>query len=116
MFYINGVQIKTPHGFDISRYNLTKSGRVGSGDMTMDLIAKKKKFGFTYDALDGPELKAILALIFDSPACFFELTYPDETGDAQTKTVYVGEIPSKHVRGRGKYTIWKDVTFSLIER
>ena len=41
---INCTTIKTPNKFDYEAYNLTKSGRVASGEMTMDLIAKKRKF------------------------------------------------------------------------
>ena len=43
-FKIDGVAIKRPSAFKISRYYLTKSGRLSSGKMTADIVAKKRKF------------------------------------------------------------------------
>lgn len=110
---LNGVAIKTPKDFSSSIYNLTKSGRVASGDMTMELIAKKRKFFFEYPVLRDDELQKILGVI-NGAAMFFTISY-EENGRASSATVYVGEINyTKFRTDQGYY--WKDVTFNLIEK
>lgn len=113
---IDGVQIKNPKDFNIERYNLTKSGRVTSGIMTMDLVAKKRKFNLTYEVISGKHLNEILNLI-DTDKMFFQLEYPDINGVQSTCTVYAGAIPSDYYR-YGKLTgeYWKNVSFSLIQQ
>lgn len=114
-FVINGVTIKNPSTFKIERYNVTTMERLSNADMVGDLVAKKLKFYFTYDALDAEDLDAILAAIWDSPSLFFPFTYEDR-GQRKTVSVYVGSIPSDlHYMSRSK-TVWKNVTFNLIER
>lgn len=110
---INGTAIKTPTHFAIERYNLTKSGRVASGKMTMELIAKKRKFTLEYAVLTGSELSTILGLI-DGSSLFFTLGYT-ENGVAKTALCYAGAIPSTLYRDDGPY-YWTDVKFSLIEQ
>lgn len=113
MIKIDGVQIKTPSDTEIERYNLTKSGRVANGSMTMELVAKKRKLLLTYEVLSGAEMKQILDLI-DTNKMFFTVEWEDYDG-WKSMTAYVGAIPSKYFRRRmGWY--WKNVNFSLIER
>ena len=50
---INGTSIKEPTDFDVEKYKLSKSGRVASGKMTMEIIAKKKKFNFWLEGSKG---------------------------------------------------------------
>lgn len=115
-FVINGVSIKNPTGFKIERYNITNLKRLSSGDMTGDLIAKKKKFYFTYAAITNRELQDILDAIWESDAIFFPLHY-NYNGDMATCSVYVGSIPTELARaGRTDNWVWKNVTFNLIER
>lgn len=116
---LGGVAIKQPPkaGFKISKYNITKSGRVADGSMTMELIAKKRKFYFTYDTISGTDLEAILSVI-DSDAMFFNITY-EENNQVKSAEVYVGEIGQQYFRVADKTTsewYWKDFTFNLIER
>lgn len=118
---IAGVAIKKPKnngGFKISKYNVTKSGRVANGDMTMDLVAKKRKFFFSYEVISGKDLEQILSVI-DSDAMFFDITY-EENGQVKSANVYVGEISQTHFRVPDATTptgwYWKDFTFNLIER
>lgn len=112
-FKINETVIKTPHDFDIERYNITKAGRVANGSMVMDLIAKKRKFLFRYKVISGTEMNKILSLI-DTTAMFFVLTY-EENGEEKTATCYAGHIPTKRFRTDGVW-YWKDMNFDLIER
>lgn len=110
---LNGVEIKTPDQFSISRFNLTKSGRTANGMMTMDLVAKKRKFNIGYTVISGKELNKILDII-DTDEMFFTIEY-QESGVTKTATVYVGEIPTELFRTDGVW-YWKNVTFSLIEQ
>lgn len=114
-FVINGVTVKNPSTFKVERYNVTTMGRLSNADMTGDLVAKKKKFYFTYSAISAEEFDLILRAIWDSDKLFFPLTYEDR-GVPQHATVYVGSIPSDlHYMSNGN-TVWKNVTFNLIER
>lgn len=118
---INSVIVKTPHAFQISHYNLTKHGRVASGNMTMDLLknGKKKKLFLEYRVITGADLQHIYDRIHVwSNGIFFYVTYFDEIGEAQTITCYVGEIAAPLARrGQlGDHQIFKDVVFNFIER
>lgn len=114
-FIVNGIKIKNPSSFKIERYNVTTMERLSNADMVGDLIAKKLKFFFTYEAISAEDFNAILSAIWDAPGLFFTLEYPD--GDEQKRcTVYVGSIPSDlHWMSKAN-TVWKNVTFNLIQR
>lgn len=116
-FVINGVTVKNPSSFKIERYNVTTMTRLSNADMTGDLIAKKLKFFFTYDAISAEELNSILKAVWDSDSLFFTLSYP-ENGKQKQATVYVGAIPAELYRGdhKSKNWIWKNVNFNLIQR
>jgi hypothetical protein len=110
---IDGTTIKTPNHFEISRFNLTKSGRVASGKMTMEIIAQKRKFQFEYASMTGTELQNIINLIYNPAKPFFTLGYT-ENGIAKTAVVYSGEIPATLLRS--DIWQWTDVKFALIEQ
>ena len=121
VFKLNGTPIKNPTTFSIENYTLTKSTRVANGDMVMDFVANKLKFSFGYEAIDSRDMNTILDILWKQLAitrkCFVELTYYEDGSDAaQTATVYAGALPRKLHRGNGKLWVWKDVSFSLIER
>jgi hypothetical protein len=111
---IEGTTIYQPHEFIIERYNITKSGRVASGLMTMELIAKKRKFLFRYRTISSTSMNTILDLIDDEDAIFFDIAYK-ENNVQKTATVYAGHIPSTLIRS-GSLWYWKNVNFDLIER
>lgn len=110
---LNGVRIKDPTDWDVEEYKLTKAGRVASGKMVMDVVAKKRKFVLSYNVLSGTHLKTIRDILY-SDASFFTLEYEDN-GVLQTATVYVGAIKRKRFRTDGVW-YWKDVEFALIEQ
>ena len=112
---INGVQVKNPSSFKVERYNVTTMDRLTDASMVGDLIAKKRKFYFTYDSLSASDLDAILQAIWDSDSLFFPFTYTDR-GTEYTYTVYVGSIPTELHYMSTLNTVWKNVTFNLIER
>lgn len=113
---IGGQTIKKllPGNFGIERYSLTKSGRVASGEMMMDLIAKKTKLTLKWEVLSGSDLKTI-ADIVDGDTMFFEVTYMDDNGDTKTIICYSGAL--KYVSFRDNMGIyWKEVAVDLIQQ
>lgn len=115
-FTVNGRAIKNPSSFKIERYNVTNLVRIANADMVGDLIAKKRKFYFTYDAISAQELNNILEAIWETSSIFYTLEYK-ENGVTKSATVYSGSIPTElHFAGKGSNWVWKNVTFNLIEK
>lgn len=114
---INGILIKNPDRFKVSSYNLTKAGRVSSGKMKLDLVAKKVKLFLEYDVISGRDLKQILDLI-DGEELFFTASYVDNMDIERSYTCYVGEIPRDLFRtgGIADGWYWKNANFNLIEQ
>lgn len=113
-YKINGTPIKRPSNFKIERYNVTNLERLANAEMCGDLIAKKRKFYFTYDSIQSDELNNILELIWETNSVFFDLTYV-ENNTEKTARVYSGSIPTELHRTGSKW-VWKNVTFNLIEK
>lgn len=115
-FNVNGVDIKNPSEFKIELFNITNMQRLANGSMTGNLIAKKRKFYFTYAVITGEEWDAILDAIWNTNRLFFTLKYP-YNGTTKYAQVYVGSIPADlHRVGTGKDWVWKNLTFNLIEQ
>ena len=112
---INGIAIKNPSAFKIERYNVTTMERLSNADMVGDLIAKKHKFYFTYEAITAEDFDTILQAIYEGDSLFFPLVYPDRD-KYETKQVYVGSIPADLHHMGTRNAVWKNVTFNLIER
>ena len=108
-----GQSIKQPTSFKIGSFNLTKAGRVATGDMTLEYIATKRKFYFEYDVLAGDELDIIKDIVTGS-TMFFTLTYVDN-GNAESATVYAGALEKEAFRNDGLW-YWKEISFDLIEQ
>ena len=114
-FIINNVTVKNPSTFKVERYNVTTMERLSNADMVGDLVAKKRKFYFTYEAISAEDFDDILQAIWDSDGLFFPLSFEDR-GKPVTAIVYVGSIPSELHYMSTANTVWKNVTFNLIER
>lgn len=119
-FKINGVEVKKPSSFKIERYNVTNMERLSNADMVGDLIAKKRKFYFTYDTLTAAELNTILNAIWDIETLFYPFEYEDN-GVSKSAIVYSGSIPTELAKVHGNIKqasnwVWKGVSFNLIER
>lgn len=112
-YKLDGTIIKSPTSFKTSKYNLTKSGRVASGTMKMDIVAVKRKFEFEYAVLSGPQHKQIDDILF-SGSSFFTFEYV-ENGEVKTATVYAGAYSADKFRTDGIW-YWKNVKFDLIEQ
>lgn len=110
---IAGITVRQPSSLGFESYNLTKSGRVASGKMTGEIIAKKRKFTFSYDIMSGRELDTIKSAI-DGDNFFFEFRYYENDVE-KSAIVYSGAIKRDRWRtDAGWY--WKNVTFDLIEQ
>lgn len=114
-FTINGVSIKKPTSFKIERYNVTNMQRLANASMVGDLIAKKRKFYFTYRAISAADLNTILDAIWETNSLFYTLQYV-ENGIVKSAVVYSGSIPTTLHQERFSGWVWKDVTFNLIEK
>lgn len=114
-FEINGRGIKNPSTFKVERYNVTNMERLANADMVGDLIAKKLKFYFTYDAITAGDLDGILDAIWETNSIFFELKYMYQ-GEQRSAIVYSGSIPAELHSAKSKEWVWKNVTFNLIEK
>lgn len=113
-FKIGSTFFKSPTTFKIERYNVSTMERLANADMVGDLVAKKRKFYFTYEAITGTDLDIILNAIWETSALFFTLTYP-ENGATKTAVVYVGSIPTELHFASANW-VWKGVQFNLIEK
>ena len=74
-FKIAGRSIKSPSQFKIERYNVTNLQRLANAEMCGDLIAKKRKFYFTYESITAKDLNTILYTILETNELFFILFY-----------------------------------------
>lgn len=112
-YKLNGLYIKLPHNIKFGRYNLTKSGRVASGNMKMDIITTKRKFELSYSVLSGTQYDQLESILFDGTS-FFSFEYV-QGSQVKTATVYAGALNGEPFRTDG---IWyyKDVSFALIEQ
>lgn len=112
---LNGTKIKTPRtngGVEIQRFNLTKSGRVSSGKLKAQLIAKKRKLLLNYDIISAEDLQVIYNVV-DSTTLFFTVEFTNETtGVQETFTAYAGDRGAPYFRN-GYYT---NVKIDLIEQ
>lgn len=114
-FKINGTPIKNPSSFKLERYNITNLERRADALMVGDLIAQKKKFYFTYEAIKASELDTILTAVWSPDTIFFTLEY-EYQNKVETATVYIGSIPSELHSAKSGEWVWKNVTFNLIEQ
>ena len=113
-FKLDGVTIKTPDSFKISRYNITKSNRLANGKMSMELIAKKLKFYLTWSALDTVDKEKIMNILW-SNKLFFKFEYIED-GVWKSAVVYAGELATDLHKARPSNWVWKDVEIHLIEQ
>ena len=114
---IDSTTIKNPTTpIQISKYPVTKAGRVASALMAIDFLAEKSTFQFEYDVISQADLQEILDIINDFPTMFHTLNI-NENGVEANYTVYPGAVTKSVFRSDNNgYWYWKDVTFQLIEQ
>jgi hypothetical protein len=83
--------------------------------MTMEIVAQKRKFSFSYAAMAGADMAKLKTLIFSATVPFFTLEYDDETG-TNVAVVYSGSIKATRFRSDHMGWYYKNVTFDLIEQ
>lgn len=112
---IDNTQIKTPTGLKVAPFRISKAERLASGDMSMEIIAVKRRLDLSYAIIKDTDIKQILDLL--ESKVFHTVTYPDpQNGEEHTITVYEGDNsqnPGQKIAGT-RY--WEDVTIALIER
>lgn len=114
---IDGTEIERPtKPIEISKYALTKSGRVADGTMTMDYIADKSTFQFEWESIKVSALRTILDLVEAFPTMFHTLTI-NENGAEASYNVYFGAVKRTPYRtDNNGYWYYKDVKFQAIEK
>lgn len=112
---IDGVQIKAPTDLKVGHFRLSKSGRVASGLMTMDIIAIKRRIDLTWAAISGKHLNVIIDVL--DANTFYEVQYedPKNVEGLTTMTAYVGDVNQTLFRSDGS-RVWRNVTLPLIEQ
>jgi hypothetical protein len=108
---VNGTVIPSPSSFQPTHYKITKSTRLSNGSMSMELIAKKKKFVLKYDVITSAELSSILNLA-DTNSMFFTFEHNDR-GSIETNTCYCGDVPYELIAA-GEY--FKNFQIDFIEQ
>lgn len=114
MVTLNGMQLPNPGNIDVGRFTLTKSGRAASGNMNMEIIARKRSVTISYSHLADADLKAVLNQL--ESRTFHTLTYPDPQDGTATITVYAGDVTYKPWRRQDSSWWWKEIQIPLIER
>lgn len=110
---IDGERLLKKLKIGIERYNLTKSGRVASGKMTMEIVAKKTKLLTSAEVMSGPELDQLIRLVYGDKS-FFPVLFL-ENGRERTIMAYSGAVKYEEFRTDGVW-YWKNVTVDLIEQ
>ena len=70
-YTLNGTPIKRPSTFKIEKYKITNANRLANGDMVADVLSRKRKFYFTYNAISSSELDKILDILWENDEYFF---------------------------------------------
>ena len=115
MITIAGVKVANPADVKIGRFDLTKSGRVATGKMVMDVIrAGVRRVDVSWSYLTDDELKTILDVLAANKP-FFSFRYLD-AGGPQTMTAYAGDIVTGIWHEVNGIRHWKEVSIAFIEQ
>lgn len=112
---IDGIQVKTPTGLKVGTFRITKSERLASGRMAMEIIAVKRRLDLSYAIIEDTDLKQLLDLL--DAKVFHEVVYPDpQNGEQATITAYVGDTGQEAGQRIAGTRYWQDVSVALIEQ
>jgi len=112
---IDSTQIKTPTGLKVGTFRITKSERLASGLMSMEVIAVKRRLDLSWAVIKDVDLEPILDLL-DSKV-FHSVTYPDpQNGESATITAYLGDTGQEAGQKIAGTRYWQDVSIALVER
>ena len=88
------------------------SGRDKQGTMRRRRVATKVKLGITCRTLSQAEVQALNAAISGETV---SVTYLDPRSGAETRTFYGSEVSAGVCECNDSQTLWRGVTFNLIE-
>lgn len=114
---INGVGVHNPSSFSVDIMDLSseESGRLLNGEMTKDLIARKRKLNCSWNTLTWSQVSQLLTAVEQS--INLTVTYPDpQIGSYTTKTFYVGDRSAPAVWLADGKEYWNGTSFNFIER
>jgi len=114
MLKIAGTTVATPAELKIGRFDISKSDRVASGKMVMEIIATKRRVDVVWKYIKDGELETILDTITANKP-FFTLEYPD-AGGSKTITCYSGDIMTGLWHTKNGVRYWEEVTIPFIEQ
>ena len=118
MFKINGVVINSPTAcsWQLSDLSSDESGRsTRNGDMSKDIIARKRTVTFTWSQLIWAEASK-LANFCKNKGAVVMLTYPDIMAGAYiTKRFYTGDMSADYSLWNGKNQYVTNISCSFIE-
>jgi len=112
---LGGTTLPEPQGFEREWYKLVKAGRVASGKMTLEVIARKRKFTLSYNTLTGSDFATLVSVI-DTNDAFLTFEFPESDGSTSTCTVYTGALKSLFYMNTASKKLYKDISFALIEQ
>jgi len=111
---INGITIKTPTDLKVGVFRITKSERLTSGKMAMEIIATKRRLDLRWEIITDTELQNIMNTL--ESRVFHTVIYPDpQKGENATITAYAGDINYDVWQKIGN-RYWRNVSISLIEQ
>lgn len=110
---IDGVDMPTPSEYDYSIQDISKAERVANGDLVIDRINTKDKIYLKFNHLSKADLSLILGAV--TPISF-AVEYEDPLTDTRiTGTFYVGDRKMGLFRYVNGKSVWRNITFNLIE-
>lgn len=114
MIKINGVDIATPKGFEVSISDLDgESNRNANGDLIRDRIAVKRKINLEWQPLSQLEMQTLLNAV---SSVFFTVTFPDPQSGMITKTMYVGDRTAPAYQYSNGEVKWSGLKMNFIEK
>ncbi len=112
---IDSIQVKTPTELKVGTFRITKSERLASGKMSMEIIAVKRRLDLSYAIIKDTDLKQIMDLL--ELKVFHTVTYPDpQKGEANTITAYLGDTGQQAGQRIVGTRYWQDVSIALVEQ
>jgi hypothetical protein len=112
---IDGTMIKSPTALKHGKFRLSKSGRLASGLMTMDIIAIKRRIDLSWEVISGKQMSNILDLLDANTFYTIEFPDPKDPFKQSTMTAYVGDVNLEYLRSDFD-RVWKNITLPFIER
>ena len=112
---IDGNTIQTPTELKLGVFRISKSERLASGKMAMEIIAVKRRLDLTYAIITAANLKTIMDAL--DGTVFHTVVYPDpQSGEATSITAYAGDVSNVAGQKIGGTRYYQDVSISLIEQ